>query len=1017
MLKHKHFNMEELDEPSADHPLAGNICPIDKKSVHRICSGQVVLTLATAVKELLENSIDAGATIVDIKLKDYGSSLIEVSDNGNGVHRNNFQGLTLKHHTSKLEDFSDLVNVETFGFRGEALSSLCALSDMSITTRHKDACVGTKLDFDHNGKIINQQNQARQVGTTVLLQNLFYTLPVRHKEFQRNTRKEFVKMVQVLNSYCIISTNVRISCTNHTGKGNRSLVVSSKGNPSMLDNISNVFGPKQSQNLLEFKKIDPNEDHCTEFGIKNSNSSIFSIEGYISKCDHGQGRSSTDRQFFFINGRPFDSNKLNKVVNEVYHQYNRHQYPFVALKIDVQRDNVDVNVTPDKRQVFLEDEKLIMATVKASLIRMYEPTTSILHYQNTSLNLNKTKLCDISMENTKMTRHSSLEKHTGLSSLLKLKRSFSSAFSKDEKPDEVSQQHKDGCQPKQRKLDAFVSKYSSPTKIGSLSQGSSKSTADIESSNFEDVIILDDFFDNKCQGHLTFQGHSKSSNDRAYNNQSDGMTKTSISFHSNSVDETGDHELGYHGNRTSNHDLGCHGNNSTIKESVDETGDHQVSLIKQSALNDKTNCKDVDIKKESIGASCDTDATDTSDSTATEANSVCSVQTDTKCVQDDIICVQNTPCTSDHFSDLHVNIKGIKSTAVTDNTTSAVDNDSDLNNISKKSKLASFSNDKETTFSKLNRNNVHEDKSTDNSMSDETSHLILTDHSSSGKNVEDNDGMPSDEDRETKPDEIDADDDVKEEFDCADIIIRKEKKVNYSLDCLKTRLKTREKSVKDAEFSRTFRAAINPAENMSAEQELQREIKKDMFSKMKILGQFNLGFIITKLEKDLFIVDQHATDEKYNFETLQRDYVIPTQKLICPMNLDLTSSNETILMDNIEIFKKNGFEFIIDEDGPPTQRVKLTSTPVSKNWNFGKEDIEEMIFMLTDSPGVTCRPSRVRAMFASRACRKSIMIGTTLKTSEMKTLVCHMGEIEQPWNCPHGRPTMRHLINLNMLPR
>ncbi|RUS86153.1 hypothetical protein EGW08_006101, partial [Elysia chlorotica] len=112
----------------------------------------------------------------------------------------------------------------------------------------------------------------------------------------------------------------------------------------------------------------------------------------------------------------------------------------------------------------------------------------------------------------------------------------------------------------------------------------------------------------------------------------------------------------------------------------------------------------------------------------------------------------------------------------------------------------------------------------------------------------------------------------------------------------------------------------------------------------------------------------------------------------------------------------NGFDFKIEPEAPPTQRVKLVSAPASKNWTFGKDDIEEMVFMLTDSPNVMCRPTRIRMMFASRSCRKSVMIGTPLNKSEMKKLVCHMGEIEQPWNCPHGRPTMRHLFNLDMLP-
>ena len=184
---------------------------------------------------------------------------------------------------------------------------------------------------------------------------------------------------------------------------------------------------------------------------------------------------------------------------------------------------------------------------------------------------------------------------------------------------------------------------------------------------------------------------------------------------------------------------------------------------------------------------------------------------------------------------------------------------------------------------------------------------------------------------------------------------------------------------------------------------------------MEILGQFNLGFIITKLGSDLFIVDQHATDEKYNFETLQQTCVIQNQRLIIPQALELTAVNESILLDNMEIFRKNGFQFHLDEEKPVGRRVSLTSMPFSRGWEFGKDDIEELIFMLSDSPGHMCRPSRVKAMFASRACRKSVMIGTALTTTQMQKLVTHMGEIEQPWNCPHGRPTMRHLVNLDMI--
>lgn len=182
--------MEPTEGASTEHAKA--IKPIDARSVHQICSGQVVLSLSTAVKELIENSVDAGATSIDLRLKDYGVDLIEVSDNGCGVEEENFEGLALKHHTSKIQEFADLTQVGTFGFRGEALSSLCALSDVTVSTCHVSASIGTRLVLDHNGKITQKTPYPRPKGTTVSVQHLFYTLPVRHKEFQRNIKKASV---------------------------------------------------------------------------------------------------------------------------------------------------------------------------------------------------------------------------------------------------------------------------------------------------------------------------------------------------------------------------------------------------------------------------------------------------------------------------------------------------------------------------------------------------------------------------------------------------------------------------------------------------------------------------------------------------------------------------------------------------------------------------------------------------------------------------------------------------------
>jgi len=182
---------------------------------------------------------------------------------------------------------------------------------------------------------------------------------------------------------------------------------------------------------------------------------------------------------------------------------------------------------------------------------------------------------------------------------------------------------------------------------------------------------------------------------------------------------------------------------------------------------------------------------------------------------------------------------------------------------------------------------------------------------------------------------------------------------------------------------------------------------------MEIIGQFNKGFIVTKLGTNIFIIDQHASDEKYNYEKLHSTTILKKQKLIQPMQLELSSADEMIIIDNISTFRKNGFDFDIDENQPPTSRIKMTKYPFSNGTAFGLKDVQELIHEIRQStPGKMVRLSRVSEVFARRACRKSIMIGDSLSQSQMERIIKNMGTMTNPWTCPHGRPTMRHLVDL-----
>uniref|UniRef100_A0A8C1JGD2 Mismatch repair endonuclease PMS2 n=1 Tax=Cyprinus carpio TaxID=7962 RepID=A0A8C1JGD2_CYPCA len=804
---------------------AGAIKAIDKQSVHQICSGQVVLSLATAVKELVENSIDAGASNVDVKLKDSGIELVEVSDNGKGVEEQNFEGLTLKHHTSKLRDFSDLIHVETFGFRGEALSSLCALSDLSVVTCHESAQIGARLVYDHNGHLTQRVPHPRQHGTTVTLQKLFSTLPVRHKEFQRNIKKEYSKMIFVLQSYCIISTGVRITCTNQTGQGKRTTVLCTSGSNSMRDNIGAVFGPKQLQSLIPFQQISPGESIKEDYGLGEVDvpKDLFVIDGFVSQADHGVGRSATDRQFFFINKRPCDPVKASKLVNEVYHMYNRHQYPFVALNITVASDCVDVNVTPDKRQILLQEEKLLLAILKSSLMAMFET------------GVNKISLNHITPAITNLCR-----------------------------PTETSAGSED-------------------REIGSVSEA------------------LPD----------------------------DEPPKTSINL-ARLKEAFSNHQVPGIGSKQSSHKAACSGSSQKKMFSFVSCSKKMTDIMRPPLKSSPSFAAVSSIKKLTSGLHPSIYETDVKAETISEP-------------------------VDEKFWSYKPLVPETKSEQHQDRMSSP------------EAKRARYEAEPLAQNCLVDSKSKNASTQLDSPVSIQKNTVLL-------------------------------------QFSLQELSKRMQ------------RLQAQKKENHEQELKyRRFRAKINPGENQSAEDELKKEISKDMFKDMEIIGQFNLGFIITKLKSDLFIIDQHATDEKYNFEMLQKNTVLKGQRLIAPQSLHLPAISETVLMENLEIFRKNGFDFLVDEDAQVMERVKLVSLPTSKNWTFGPSDIEELIFMLSDSPGIMCRPSRVRQMFASRACRKSVMVGTALNTSEMKKLVLHMGEIEQPWNCPHGRPTMRHLANLDMV--
>lgn len=240
------------------------------------------------------------------------------------------------------------------------MSSLCAVGKLSIITRHKEAEIGSRLIFDSNGLISHEKSEPRSIGTTVIFEDIFHNFPVRQKELLKNLKKEYAKIVHILQSYALgvsSGSGVRINASSIKNNNKTETILSINEKGSLKNNIIDIFGPKQFENLLEF----------------SLNLQDFSIKGYISTCQHGQARSKPDRQFFFVNSRPCDLSHASKAINEIFHYYNRYQYPFCVFLITANvQGTIDVNLTPDKRKILIEKEATIWEATKEKLKEIYD---------------------------------------------------------------------------------------------------------------------------------------------------------------------------------------------------------------------------------------------------------------------------------------------------------------------------------------------------------------------------------------------------------------------------------------------------------------------------------------------------------------------------------------------------------------------------------------------------------------------------------------------------------------------
>uniref|UniRef100_A0ACD5YW55 Uncharacterized protein n=1 Tax=Avena sativa TaxID=4498 RepID=A0ACD5YW55_AVESA len=896
------------------------IKPIGKSVVHRICSGQVILDLSSAVKELVENSLDAGATTVEVSLKAYGEEWFKVADNGSGISPSNFQALALKHHTSKISDFSDLNSVATFGFRGEALSSLCALGKLTVETRTKEEPVGTHLEFEHSGVVSSERKIARQVGTTVTIEKLFSTLPVRGKEFSRNIRKEYGKVISLLNAYAIIAKGVRLLCTNIVGKNSRMVVVKTQGSSSLKDNIITVFG------LNTFKCLEP---------FKLAISEDCQVEGFLSKPGPGSGRNSGDRQFFYVNGRPVDMPKVTKLVNELYRSSNSKQYPVAVLNFCIPTTSYDVNVAPDKRKIFFSSEHTILLSLREAIGNLYSP-------QQCSFSINH-------IEDAEKENDPAIVEPNECTALIE-KENVSSPEN-DSDTDETDSDDKDP--PENQKVSSSVTTLPRlPT--GAASRDMSPLPRGPAAQVDRSPSLSAFWYEQPKKSHGSYPVRENHARTRVAAKSSPSSTAQSSLMNFLSVNKR-------------KHEDSC-------------------DLISEAPVLRRGTCSG-QVRQTSLEANAPVIA---------NANSL----QETNLLQrhsPQSFVPKRTEVSSQHSEPSNIVSRSTEAPLLDPRGVHSTESDLDEQNAQRLSNGAPIQHSEDIEPQNRPSNiplpvaHGHDDGTSECSTS--VSYPVM-------------------------------------QFTVAEL--RRRRKHRFMIShkngdsCSKKTTRCYTAATLDNYVPNDDEGKSNYL--AAATNELDRLFSKDNFGEMEVVGQFNLGFIIGKLDQDLFIVDQHAADEKYNFESLSQSTTLNIQPLLQPLRLELSPEEEVIVSMHMSTIRKNGFVLAEDLHASPGNHYLLKAVPFSKNITFGVQDVKELVSMLSDSQGecsiissykadktVSLCPSRVRAMLASRACRMSTMIGDPLTKVEMKKILKNLTGLRSPWNCPHGRPTMRHLADLNSI--
>ena len=346
--------------------MAIRLLPVDVSS--KIAAGEVIERPASMVKELLENSLDAGATDISIEIRAGGAEYVRVTDNGAGIAADDVELALQRFATSKIADVGDLEVISTLGFRGEALPSIAAVSSLSLETRSAAAEVGTRIDVAES-VVVRKEQTGVPPGTTVTVRDLFKSLPARRK-FLRSTATESSRIQSLVTRYALAYPEIRFRL-----EGERSSTFASTGSGDLREVISSVYGLEVAQGMLELSQ------EAVDGGAQHPN-----IWGMISPPS--VDRASRSHVSLFVNRRWVQNRSMAYAIEQAYHGFlMERRYPLAVVNIAIANEDVDVNVHPAKTEVRFRRERQVFGALQQAVrqtLTAHSPVPEIMHARTKS---------------------------------------------------------------------------------------------------------------------------------------------------------------------------------------------------------------------------------------------------------------------------------------------------------------------------------------------------------------------------------------------------------------------------------------------------------------------------------------------------------------------------------------------------------------------------------------------------------------------------------------------------------